>query len=214
MRDAYNSPGPFARPRARFYPLEPACTCMPEFVLKLHDIDDQGKEFFFPVTAAWLDHVLADTSLRRDPAAAEGALELRAQRNDGEILVDGRVRAGLLTECSRCLGDALLPVDTRITALLSRTPSGDLADELELSADDLDRQAGRFEGDTLVLDELVREHLVLECPMQPLCSEACQGIEVPAHIRPKAEDFGGEDAVDPRLRPLQELRAKLSKDKE
>jgi uncharacterized metal-binding protein YceD (DUF177 family) len=93
-------------------------------------------------------------------------------------------------------------------------PEGQLADELELNEEDLVRQPARFEGNELVLDDLVREHLVLECPMQPLCSTSCPGIEIPEHVRPRSEDFGGKDAVDPRLLPLQELKAKLSKDKE
>jgi hypothetical protein len=57
-----------------------------------------------------------------------------------------------------------------------------------------------------VLDDLVREHMVLEVPMQPLCSEQCEGIAVPEHLRPPPDVFREPGAVDPRLAPLQRLR--------
>ncbi|MET0387179.1 MAG: DUF177 domain-containing protein [Polyangiales bacterium] len=89
-----------------------------------------------------------------------------------------------------------------------RQPVIEVDDEDE---DDLQRET--FSGYDIVLDDLVREHLVLELPMQPLCSEACQGIAVPQHIRPPPNTFldtadsaSTTGAVDPRLAPLQRLR--------
>ena len=71
-----------------------------------------------------MSEALADTSLRPASEEANGSLQLHAQRNGREILVTGHLRAGLRTECCRCLGDAPLEVDTYLTALL--TPAGDL----------------------------------------------------------------------------------------
>jgi uncharacterized protein len=184
---------------------------MAEFVLKVQDIDERGKDYEFPVTGAWLDTALAETPLRRDPAHGDGRFELHAQRNGGEILVRGELNADLLVECSRCLSDAPLHVQTDVTALLSQAGEQAGPEEIELDAEDLDR--AHFSGHEVVLDELVREHLLLECPMQPICAPGCQGIQVPAHVRPPAEAFG-EGRVDPRLSPLQELRGKLSGKKE
>ena len=82
-----------------------------------------------------------------------------------------------------------------------------------LSDDDLQRE--EFVGHDIPLDELVREHIVLEVPMQPLCSEGCQGIPVPETVRPPAEVFGTKDErVDPRLAPLQRLRDKIPPNKD
>ena len=184
---------------------------MAEFVLKVQDIDERGKDYEFPVTGAWLDGALEGTPLRRDPSRGEGRFELHAQRNAGEILVRGALTADLLIECSRCLSDAPLHVQTDVTALLSQAGADELPEEVELDAEDLDR--AHFIGHEVVLDELVREHLLLETPMQPLCAPGCQGIQVPAHVRPPAEAFG-EGRVDPRLSPLQQLRGKLTAKKE
>ena len=55
------------------------------------------------------------------------------------------------------------------------------------------------------LDDVVRENLILEVPMKPLCSESCKGIEIPAHVRPPA-DFGVSDG---QLETFQKLRQAL-----
>ena len=62
-----------------------------------------------------------------------------------------------------------------------------------------------YDGENVVLDDLVRDDLLLEIPMIPLCSEDCPGIasaSVKEETRP----------VDPRLAPL--LRMKKEKEKE
>jgi uncharacterized protein len=185
---------------------------MAEFVLQLQDIDDAGKDYEFGISPEWLDEALSGTPLQRDPAQGPGRLRVHAQRNGSEILVKGDVEAKLLVECGRCLGDTALHVHTEMTALLTSGDADGLPQELELTAEDLDR--ARFTGHEVVLDELVREHLLLECPMQPLCSETCPGIPIPERLRGKPEDFGGDGTIDPRLMPLKQLRAKLSDDKE
>jgi uncharacterized protein len=179
---------------------------MAEFVLQIQDIDEQGKDYAFELTPVWLDEALLDSPLRRDPSAKPGRFEVHAQRNEREILVRGMADAELMVECARCLRDTPLHVHTPITALLSQAGQNRTPEEVELDPEDLDR--ARFIGHEVVLDELVREHLLLECPMQPLCAPDCPGIEIPKNVRPREEDFGGD--VDPRLLPLKQLREKLS----
>jgi uncharacterized protein len=185
---------------------------MAEFVLQLQDIDDSGKGYTFELTPEWLDAALADSPVRRNPSATSGWLHVHAQRNGQELLVQGHVEVELVTECARCLGDAPLPVQTEVTALLCQGADPAAPDELELETEELDRV--RFVGHEVALDELIREHLLLECPMQPLCSTQCPGIAIPERVRPRAEDFGDGTGVDPRLLPLKQLRQKLSGNQE
>jgi uncharacterized protein len=55
----------------------------------------------------------------------------------------------------------------------------------------------RYEGEHLVLDEVVRDALLLEIPMMPLCSEACPGIE-----RPPLAESEADRPIDPRFAAL------------
>ncbi len=181
---------------------------MPELVLHIHEIDEDGKDYSFALAPAWLDSVLADANLRCDPACGAGSLAVHAQKNGPEFLVHGQLKAGLLAQCGRCLADAKVSVSVPFASLFCRASNKAMPVSLELSEDDLQRE--EFSGHELVLDQLVREQLVLECPMQPLCSPLCQGIEVPKNVRPPADIFGTSDApVDPRLAPLMRLRDKV-----
>ena len=199
---------------------------MAEFVLHVQDVDEAGKDYAFELSHAWLDAHLSDATVRHDPAFGPGKLQVHAQQNGGEYLVTGTLNVHVLTECGRCLGEAKLAVNTVIGTLFARTagrPSGTHghaahgherrahaeqryerhADD-EADEDDVPRE--EFSGNDIVLDDLVREHIVLEVPMQPLCSESCTGIAIPAHLQAPADVFPGAGAVDPRLAPLQRLR--------
>ena len=57
-----------------------------------------------------------------------------------------------------------------------------------------------YDGETVVLDDLVRDELLLGIPMIPLCSESCPGIS------PRVEGESNGVGLDPRLRPLLELK--------
>ena len=68
-----------------------------------------------------------------------------------------------------------------------------------------------YDGDTLVLDDLVRDELLLGIPMIPLCSEGCEGISPPARaLAGQSHDKPAEESIDPRLRPLLRLKKSLT----
>jgi uncharacterized protein len=77
--------------------------------------------------------------------------------------------------------------------------------EYEFSSDEADLDV--YDGETVVLDGFVRETILLEMPIFPLCSEACPGIR-PAS--PEVVDGGVAPTLDPRLAPLRALRVGLA----
>ena len=191
---------------------------MSEFALQVHDIDESGKSYEFELTPAWLETALADAHLHADSSTSAGTLRVHAQKNGQEYLVDGHLEVTLVTECGRCLGVAKVPVDTRFATLFARGAGQAAGESVELDSDgedDEDVSREEFSGHAIVLDELIREYLVLEVPMQPLCSPDCKGIAMPQHVRPPEDVFGPSDSkVDPRLAPLLRLRDKIPPNKE
>lgn len=197
---------------------------MSAFAIQVVEIDESGKDYAFALTREWLDGSLGDAGLRADPATAPGRLEVHAQKNGAEFLVTGRVRAELATDCVRCLAPAQVVVDSRFATLFVRKSGASGArgapGTLELSDEDVDDDDDElsreeFSGHEIVLDDLIREYLVLEMPMQALCTADCQGIAVPEHLRPPADAFGtADERVDPRLAPLLRLRDKVPPNKE
>ncbi len=180
---------------------------MAELVLHAKDIDADGKAYEFPLSASFMAAALASSELRTVDDAPAPRARLFAQRQGADILVVGSVQAKLVAACVRCLEDASVDVNAEVgTLYIARGANLRPApDEDELSPEELSREF--FDGDVIELDDVVREHILLEVPMQPLCREDCPGIDVPAHVRPPA-DFGKER--DPRLAALGEIAGRLA----
>jgi len=90
------------------------------------------------------------------------------------ILVDGELDAVVGLECSRCTRRFELPVHESFRVDLATPDSfGDEAD-VELHADDMD--VGVYDGEKIDLNIILREQLLLQIPIKPLCSEDCKGI--------------------------------------
>jgi uncharacterized metal-binding protein YceD (DUF177 family) len=191
---------------------------MPALVIPIHDLDSDGKDYVFALDESWLRQAFGDTGVRGDISKA-GAVEVHAQRNGREILVHGRARAWLITECGRCLQELPVEVECDLAALYAPSegqkhkPSPE-DEELDIDPDEPDREF--YSGEQVAIDDLVRDYLLLELPMQPRCDLGwdCPNLDLPEHMRSgdgikvgsvnPANDFG-EDTIDPRLMPLKKL---------
>ena len=183
---------------------------MPAFVLQIQDLDESGKDWSFAIGKEWLASALSETEL--SPGAEAGRLSVHAQRNGADVLVQSHIDAQLSASCARCLADVPLNVDLTVTALFSpeqTRPEG--SDEVDVQLDEVNRDY--YTGAEVVLDSMVREHLLLEAPMKPLCSDDCEGIAVPEHLRPPQEVFGAQ-ALDARFAPLLKIKEELTKNEE
>jgi uncharacterized protein len=130
---------------------------------------------------------------------------------EDRYLIQGDVRGRVRLECGRCLAPVTLPV--MAPCAINAVPlSGDATDEdrHELGRGDLD--VTFFTGLVLNLDDLVREQLLLNIPMRPLCREGCLGL-CPSCRKNRNEGPCGcrESApVDPRLEGLRKLGNRTS----
>jgi len=174
----------------------------PEFSFPLHDLDASGKRFHLPVRSAWLRAVLEGTDI--GATEHDGDLDLRLSKSGPDVVVRGTLKADLLVHCARCLERVVVPVREELSALAVQAPEArgtrDHGEEVDLAAEEADVIA--YDGDAIVLDDLVRDELLLGIPMIPLCSEGCPGI------RPEESRGGADSSIDPRLLPLLNLKSK------
>jgi uncharacterized protein len=180
------------------------------FVLKIQDLDEAGKDWNFTVGTDWLASALADTEL--SAGAEVGRLTVHAQRTGVDVLVQAHLEAQLTAICARCLADVPITLDLPLTSLFSpehTRPHGN--DEIDVRLDEVNRDY--YSGAEVVLDPMLREYLLLETPMKPLCSDQCKGIAIPDHLRPPADVFG-DAAPDSRFAPLLKLKEALTKNEE
>ncbi len=174
-----------------------------EFEVPGSDLDIGGKSKEFVVRAAWVRGILEGTDATTD--GKDGSLNVRLSKSDTDVVAHGDLAVGLTMECARCTKPVALTVHNQVTALyvpaVKLPGSGkDGADEYEFTSDEADTLP--YDGDTVVLDDLVRDELLLEIPMIPLCSEDCPGI---AHSPQGPTDLPGERPVDPRFAVLKDI---------
>ena len=122
--------------------------------------------------------VFSDSAFsNRAPLVVEGTAEL-LPHTGGEVRVYGRIRTEIETECDRCLGRAFFPIDVPFS--LFYKPAGAVGeseeDEVETVLDAGESEMGFYELPGLELEDIVREQVELQLPMQKLCSPACKGI--------------------------------------
>jgi uncharacterized protein len=130
--------------------------------------------------------------------------ELRGMRTPRSIFLRGRLQTRMVAECSRCLGEADVPI--RFQVEQEFYPQVDVTTGHTLAIPDDDLGFTIDPTHELDLSELVRQHLLLELPMSAVCREACKGWcptcgvnlnEEPCQCAPEPED--------PRLAPLRAL---------
>ena len=159
-------------------------------------------------------HSYAEGDLSLDESRAhlrgETAVEGRASRNGEEVRLSGKISAGVEVLCDRCLRPVSGPLEVEFresfTPLAAETR---LKEETVLSKDDL--HVSVYEGDSIDVDELVREQVLLALPARFVCRDDCKGLcptcgadlnEEPCAC-PKGE-------IDPRWAALEELRSRES----
>lgn len=146
---------------------------MARFTLHVADIEAKGRrDYHFAVPAEWLAEALADTELR--PATGEpGELSVSAKKLGDDVYLDGHLRAAVRLPCARCGEDMTLAIDLPLQQFLSPRPDtpSPMPEELELTPEDLDRDY--YAGETIELDALVREQILLEVPMRPAHEGGC-----------------------------------------
>src|SRR6266516_2813968 len=95
-----------------------------------------------------------------------GGLELDVRLEDVSegVLVTALVTAPLAGECARCLEEFTSSTQVRVQELFAAQPDGSGEDGYLL------------DGDLLDLEPALRDALVLELPLSPLCRPDCAGL--------------------------------------
>lgn len=196
------------------------------------DIGVDGRPIDATLPASWIEAALADAHLTVGAGDWEatsrpegGSIAGRLSRSGKEhIVVRARVTAELTLACSRCLAPTVIEVDAELSLLLQpasrgaerqsqagldqQPRGGSGGGEHEFSATEADMDV--YDGETVVLDEFVREAILLELPQFPLCSGSCVGIPPASATGAGARAATSDQAIDPRLAPLGVLRSKLT----
>ena len=125
-------------------------------------------------------------------------LDVRLEAVTEGVYVSGSVHASLAGECARCLDGLTDEIDVELSELFAYPDSvtDETTDEDELP---------RVVDDHVDLEQTVRDALVLDLPLAPLCQPDCRGlcVECGEKWADLAPDHGHE-TLDPRWAALRE----------
>ncbi|MFL6228893.1 MAG: YceD family protein [Pyrinomonadaceae bacterium] len=142
--------------------------------------------------------------------AANARVWGHASRKRDEVRLAGNIDTTVELLCDRCAAPTTRPVNVEFKAELGlAAPSEGDADGIELH--DADMDFSTYEGDAVVLDEIVREQILLALPTRQLCTEECKGLcpTCGANLNEQSCDCERE-TIDPRWSALAELKNRES----
>jgi uncharacterized metal-binding protein YceD (DUF177 family) len=198
------------------------------FVVLLADLESGPREVTFALTESWLRDVL-------EPAGASargaGSVTLELTKQGHEVMIRGQASYGATLPCVVTLDPVNYDLKPEIFLMLkqgkpkptgamrgpkgeskqvARAPkrkrrSGEENSELEHSAEET--APDTFEGDEIVLDDFIREFILLELPLYPRRPDL-PSPEESIVSRPLAGPTG-EPSIDPRLEPLAKIAERL-----
>lgn len=139
------------------------------------------------------------------PEGSEIDLDVRLESVLDGVLVSGTARVTLTGECSRCLEPMTSDEDVDLQELFLYPPTDAKGREIPDASGDEDEQY-RVEDDLIDLEPVLRDAVVLELPVTPLCSPDCPGLCPECGARLADDPEHKHDAVDPRWAALDALK--------
>lgn len=146
-------------------------------------------------------------TIKSDASSFPARAQMKINKVGTELVINGKIEVDIELQCSRCLKDFRSMLTVPVNVMYN--PVENLKDEEkhELKVDELDM--GFYSGDELDLSDLVKEQIILNLPMKPLCNNSCKGICLQCGADLNSVNCScSERGIDPRLEVLKNFRGK------
>ncbi|HKU27232.1 MAG TPA: DUF177 domain-containing protein [Candidatus Sulfotelmatobacter sp.] len=156
---------------------------------------------------------LGEEVKQRTPLKSSGRAELVEEHHGKnqsikDIRLRGRLSTGLELQCARCLEP--VPQEIKRDFELLYRPLGADAGRDELSVTDAEAEIGYYQGEGLLLEDVLREQVLLALPLKITCRAECKGLCPQCGKNLNEEQCScSRDAEDPRWEALKEVRSRL-----
>jgi uncharacterized protein len=131
-----------------------------------------------------------EVGLTEDDAVVQGplAVSLDLTNVEGLVAVTGVLEGTIVRECVRCLKEYEDPLAFSVRAAFIPEPKSPprhpkrvdprkaRAEVVEAEQEEEPDDQYQYQGNQLELAPMLREHVILSAPMQPLCSDDCMGL--------------------------------------
>ena len=125
-----------------------------------------------------------------------------------DIRLDGEFSTSLELVCARCLEPVIEKVGRKFDLLYR--PQGADAGKEEMSVTAAEAEVSYYQGEGLLLEDVLREQVLLAVPLKAICREDCKGLCPQCGKNLNVETCSCDNAItDPRWGALKDLRSKL-----
>ena len=175
------------------------------------DLQDQPLPLRESIPAGMIDYAIDMRQI--GPLPVDGQADLLLEnRGPGDVVEDIRVRASFKGSfeilCARCVEPVAVPLAGSFDLLFRPEKADAEAGERAISEDET--EIGYYEQDGLLLEDVVREQVLLSLPGRTLCKEDCKGLCAQCGSNLNAESCDCAQAVaDPRWNALAGLAGSL-----
>lgn len=179
--------------------------------LAIKDLEIRPLDFEEEFQSGVID--LGGELLQLTPLKTSGRAELVEEHHGKhqiikDIRLRGRLAARLELQCARCLDPVKQDVQ-REFELLYR-PLGVDAGRDEISVTDAEAEIGYYQGEGILLEDVLREQVLLALPLRVVCRDDCKGLCPQCGKNLSQEQCSCATPIeDPRWNALKEIRGRL-----
>ncbi|MGA7293591.1 MAG: DUF177 domain-containing protein [Terriglobales bacterium] len=181
-------------------------------LIEVKDLEIRPLDFREEFSPGVID--LGDEVRQRSILRSEGRADLVEEHHGKHELVQdirlkGKLDTSLEVLCARCLDPVVHQVERRFDLLYR--PLGTDFGHAELSVTDAEAEIGYYEGGRLLLEDALREQVLLALPLKTICREDCKGLcpHCGKNLN-EAQCSCVDEVEDPRWSALKEIRDKLN----
>jgi uncharacterized protein len=144
---------------------------------KVSDLEREPIDFDLELAPGAVD--LGSEAEQQGPLAASGRAEvLHEHRGPRDIVADirlqGRFAGRFQAPCARCIEPVEIPLTAEFDLIFR--PLGADAGVPERSITAPETEIGYYQGDSLALEDVLREQVLLSLPVKTLCKPGCKGL--------------------------------------
>jgi uncharacterized protein len=144
---------------------------------KVSELEKEPIEFDLELAPGIVD--LGEEAVQQGPLAASGEAEvIHEHRGPKDIVADIRLRgrwAGKFqVPCARCVEPVEIPLAADYDLIFRPAEADSEATERSITAQET--EIGYYQRDSLVLEDVLREQVLLSLPVRTLCKPDCKGL--------------------------------------
>jgi uncharacterized protein len=180
-------------------------------LIEIHELERHPIDFDEKFLPGRID--LGADLRQRGPLQARGRAQLVEEHHGKhklikDIRLKGELSASLEIACARCLVPVVQDVEREFDLLYR--PLGADAGQEELTFSVAEAEIGYYQGTGLLLEDALREQMLLGVPLKAVCREDCKGLCPQCGADLNLAQCSCQVPVgDPRWSALKELRSKL-----